>query len=254
MVAYYAIMMFIFGTCFGSFYNVVGYRTPRNMSIIKPNSHCTTCNHELNIKDLFPILSYIFLKGKCRYCGAKVGLFYPIFETITGLLFSLCYLKYGFSLDLIVALVFVSMSLIIIISDYQTMIIPDSVLIVSSILILCIDFINVGPLKTGYAILNGVIAFICMYLLKLCGDFLFKKESMGGGDIKLMFVFGLVLGWPTAILAIFTSSFIGLPASFIMVAKSDSHEIPFGPFLVIAAMILMLSGIDMNFVLDLMTK
>lgn len=254
MTTYYAVMMFIFGACFGSFYNVVGYRVPRGMSIIKPNSHCTTCNHELNILDLFPIISYILLKGRCRYCKAKVGIFYPFFETMTGLLFTVCYLKYGFSYNLLIALVFISMSLIIIISDYQTMIIPDSVLIVSSILIIVIDIFNVGLMKTGMHIIDGVIALAIMYLLKLFGDMLFKKESMGGGDIKLMFVFGLVLGWPTALLSIFASSFIGLPVSMVMVAKSDSHEIPWGPFLTIAAIILLLAGIDMNLIIDIMNR
>lgn len=254
MVAYYACVMFIFGACFGSFYNVVGYRLPRNMSIIHPNSHCTTCNHELNVIDLFPILSYIFLRGKCRYCKAKVGLFYPIFEFLTGLLFMLSYLKFGFSYELIIALIFISMSLIVILSDFSTMIIPDEVLITANFLIILVDFIFLGFKPTIYAIINGIIAFLCMYLLKLFGDFLFKKESMGGGDIKMMFVFGLVLGWPTAILSIFFSSFIALPASFVLMAKNDAHEIPFGPFLVIAAMILLLSGIDMNFILDIMAK
>ena len=246
--------MFIFGACFGSFYNVVGYRVPRGMSIVKPQSHCTTCNHSLNVLDLFPIISYMFLRGKCRYCKSKVNLFYPLFETITGLLFMICYLKYGFSYELIIALVFISMSLIIIISDYQTMIIPDSVLIISSILIIITDIFGIGLMKTGSAIINGLIAFALMYLLKLFGDLLFKKESMGGGDIKLMFVFGLVLGWPTALLSIFASSFIGLPVSMVMIAKSDSHEIPWGPFLTIAAIILLLSGIDMNLVLDIMKR
>lgn len=254
MVVYYACMMFIFGACFGSFYNVVGYRLPRNMSLIKPSSHCTTCNHPLNILDLFPIFSYIFLKGKCRYCGSKVGKFYPIFETLTGILFVICYLKYGFSYEFIIAIIFISTALIVMISDFGTMIIPDEVLIVSSLMIIITKFIGIGFNNTMYAILNGVVAFILMYLLKLFGDLLFKKESMGGGDIKLMFVFGLVLGWPTAILSVFFSSFIALPTSFFLMSKDNSHEVPFGPFLSIAAVILLLSGIDMNFVLDLMTK
>lgn len=254
MVAYYACVIFLFGACFGSFYNVVGYRLPRNMSIIRPNSHCTSCKHELNIKDLFPIFSYIFLKGKCRYCGSKVGLFYPFFELLTGLLFMFSYLKFGFSYEFYIALIFISMALIVILSDFSTMIIPDEVLIVSSILIITINLIMKGFSYTGFMIINGLIAFLCMYLLKLFGDFLFKKESMGGGDVKMMFVFGLVLGWPTTILSIFFSSFIALPASFVLMNRNEEHEIPFGPFLVIAALILFISGIDMNFVLDIMTK
>lgn len=254
MTAYFACVIFIFGACFGSFYNVVGYRLPRNMSIIKPGSHCTTCNHELNVIDLFPIFSFLFLKGRCRYCGAKVGLFYPIFEIITGLLFMFAYLKFGFSYSFVISLIFISLCLIVIISDYQTMLIPDELLIVASILLIATDLIFLGFTETMYHVIGGGIAFLFMYLLKLGGDFLFQKESMGGGDIKLMFVFGLVLGWPTAILSVFASSFIGLPASLFLLAKNNEHEIPFGPFLCIAAIVLLLTGIDMNFILDIMTK
>ena len=164
------------------------------------------------------------------------------------------YLKFGFSYEFIIALIFISMSLIVILSDFSTMIIPDEVLIVSSILILLTNLIMKGLSHTGYILINGTIAFLCMYLLKLFGDFLFKKESMGGGDVKMMFVFGLVLGWPTTILSIFFSSFIALPASLLLMNRNKEHEIPFGPFLVIAALILFMTGIDMNFVLDIMTK
>ncbi len=253
MVVYYACVMFIFGACFGSFYNVVGYRLPRNMSIIKPASHCTSCNHKLNIGDLFPIFSYLFLRGKCKYCKAKVGWFYPIFETITGLLFLFCYLKYGFTKELWISLIFISASLIIIISDYQTMIIPDEVLLTALILLASVYGFGFGLEKLGSVLFHGLIAFGIMFLLKLFGDFLFKRESMGGGDIKLMFIFGMVLEWPTALLAIFFSAFLALPASLFLVSRENTHEIPFGPFLVTAAMILLLSGFDMNCLISIMT-
>ncbi len=254
MVVYYSCVMFLFGLCFGSFYNVVGYRLPRNMSIVSPASHCTSCNHKLNIKDLFPIFSYILLRGKCRYCKAKVGLFYPIFEIITGLLFLFCYLKYGFTLELWIALIFISASLIIIISDYQTMIIPDEVLLATILLLSIVYGFGFGLSKVGVVYFHGLVSFIFMYALKLLGDFLFKKESMGGGDIKLMFVFGMVLGWPTAILSVFLSSFIALPASLVLINSNENHEIPFGPFLVIAAMLLLLTGFDMHSLLSLMVQ
>lgn len=253
MVVYYACVFFVFGACFGSFYNVVGYRLPRNMSIIKPSSHCTTCNHPLHIGDLFPILSYSFLRGKCRYCKAKVGIFYPIFECITGLLFTLCYLRYGFTVELWIALVFVSVSLIIIISDYQTMIIPDEALLAALLLLGSLYGFGYGLEKLISVLFHGSVSFLLMYTLKLLGDFLFKRESMGGGDIKLLFIFGMVLGWPTAILAIFLSSFIALPASLFLMGRNPEHEIPFGPFLVIAAMILLLTGFDMHSLILAMT-
>ena len=133
------------------------------------------------------------------------------------------------------------------------MIIPDEVLLTTLILLAGIYGFGFGLEKLGSVLLHGFISFGLMFLLKLFGDFLFKRESMGGGDIKLMFIFGMVLGWPTAILAIFFSSFIALPSSLFLVSKENNHEIPFGPFLVIAAMILLLSGFDMNQLISIMT-
>lgn len=118
----YTIYFFIFGTILGSFYNVVGYRLPRGESLIKPRSHCTNCNHVLTPIELIPILSFLIQGGKCKNCKQKISWFYTIFEFLTGLLFALSYIIFGFSIELIVALFFVSMAIIIIISDYQTLI------------------------------------------------------------------------------------------------------------------------------------
>ena len=103
------------------------------------------------------------------------------------------------------------------------------------------------------SLLNGFAAFIFMFLLKLFGDFIFKKESMGGGDIKLMAVFGLTLGFPMTIISIFLSAFIGLTVSLIILHKKTSHEIPYGPFLAVSAMILMLSKLDINTIIKFLT-
>jgi len=100
------------------------------------------------------------------------------------------------------------------------------------------------------SLLDGLVCFIIMYLLKLLGDFLFKKESMGGGDIKLLFVFGFVLGIPMAILSIFIGSIIGLPISLIIIAKGFSHEIPFGPLLSLGSLIILLLQINIDKVLN----
>lgn len=254
MEVYYAIIFFIFGTIFGSFYNVVGYRLPLGQSLIHPSSHCTKCNHKLGFSELIPVLSFLFLKGKCKKCSERVSWFYPIFELATGLLFSLCYLKFHFSIDLIIALIFISMLLIIIISDYQTFIIPDEVLITGIILLIIPITINSGIKGLGLSILSGIISFTVMFLLKKIGDFLFKKESMGGGDIKLMFVFGLVLGWQSSILTLFIASFIGLPISLILLNKKNSHEIPFGPFLAIAAILILFTGINFDSIFNLFIK
>lgn len=252
MTVYYSIMTFIFGTVLGSFYNVCGYRLPREESLIKPPSHCPKCNHRLGVSELIPILSYLFQFGKCKNCKAKISSFYPIFETTTGLLFMLSYLIFGFSIDFFIAITFISMLLIIIISDYQTMIIPDSVLVVASIMLIIELFIKNG-VNVYINIFDGIISFMIMFLLKKLGDFLFKKESMGGGDIKLMGVIGLVLNYKLAIITIFLASIIGLPISLLILFKNKTNIIPFGPFLSISAIILLLSRIDFNMIIEMLT-
>lgn len=254
MVLYYVFVLFVFGIVLGSFYNVVAYRLPKNESLITPSSHCTKCNHKLGPSELVPVFSYLFQRGKCKKCGDKISCFYMIFELLTGILFSVSYLVFGFSIDLYIALVFVSMSIIIIISDYQTMIIPDEVLIVSSILLLIGLFIKGDFDLLISSLISGLIAFVFMFLLKKIGDFLFKKESMGGGDIKLMFIFGLVLGYKMALISIFIASFIALPISLLILFIKKDNVIPFGPFLSISAVIILLAKIDFNTIINLLIK
>ena len=162
----FGIFLFIIGTIFGSFYNVVGYRLPKGESIIFPPSHCTNCNHRLTALELVPVLSYIFQKGKCKHCHQKISLFYPIFELLTGILFALCYISFGLTPKLIIALTFVSMMIIIVVSDYHYLIISDEVLITFS-LILFIEILIINGIEPAlYSILNGLLAFATMYLLK----------------------------------------------------------------------------------------
>lgn len=254
MELYYTIVSFIFGTVLGSFYNVVGYRLPREESLITPSSHCTKCNHKLGASELVPIFSYLFQRGKCKNCGIKISPFYMCFELITGLLFATSYLIFGLSIEFLIALIFVSMSVIIIISDYQTMIIPDEVLIVSSLLILTSTFVNGGFDLFLNSLINGLISFAIMYGIKILGDFAFKKESMGGGDIKLMFVFGITIGWQMSLISILLASFLALPISIIMMYKKKENIIPFGPFLSIAALIILLGKIDFTMIMNFLIK
>lgn len=253
MELYYTIVAFIFGTVFGSFYNVVGYRLPKGESLISPSSHCTNCNHKLGPLELIPIFSFLFQGGKCKSCGQKISWFYTIFELATGILFALSYVVFGASIDFVIAITFVSTLLIIILSDYMYMIIPDEVVITSTVLLLIEIFIKSGFRGVGQSLFGGLIAFCVMLLLKLFGDFLFKRESMGGGDIKLLFLFGLVLDWPMAIISIFLGSFIGLPISLIQLYKNKTNIIPFGPFLSVAAMIILFTGLNIKTILEVLT-
>ncbi|MDD2181403.1 MAG: prepilin peptidase [Bacilli bacterium] len=253
MDLYYKIVLFVLGINLGSFYNVVGYRLPKGESILFPPSHCPKCNHKLAIYELIPIFSYIFQVGKCRKCKTKISFFYPIFELATGLLFVLAYSIFGLSIELLIGLIFISMTLIIFISDYLYYIILDEVLIVSSGIFLILIFFLNGIEGVGSATFNGIIAFCIMFLIKQLGDFLFKKESMGGGDIKLMFVFGLVFGFEMSLVSIFIASFIGLPISLFMLffKQNDERIIPFGPFLCLAGLIILFFKIDINTVFEI---
>lgn len=240
------ILFFIMGTIMGSFFYVVALRLSKEESIVTPASHCHECGHKLNWYEMIPIISFVIQLGKCRKCNSKLSIYYLIMELVTGIMFAVCYHVFGLSIDLIIALIFISALIIIIISDIEFMIIIDEVLIVATLLIIMTYFFTIGITKTAMHIYAGVGAFATMYLLKKIGDFLFKKESLGGGDIKLMFLFGLVLGYPMAICSIFLAAFIAFPiALFILINKKD-NLIPFGPFLSIAAIIIFISKVNFN--------
>ena len=246
--------MFVIGTILGSFYNVVGYRVPTGESIINPPSHCPNCNKRLSPLELIPIVSFIINKGKCKNCKTKISPFYIIFETLTGILFAISYIIFGFSIELIIPLTFISMLIIVMVSDYNYMIISDSILLIFTTLLTLEILIIYGPTILLKHIVSGILAFITMFLLKKLGDFLFKKESMGGGDIKLLGVFGLVIGYPMSLLTIFLGAIIALPISLITIKNNSSHIIPFGPFLALGAILILLSQLDINTLQNLLLK
>lgn len=254
MELYYTTVLFIFGTIFGSFFNVVGSRLPNGESIVTPPSHCTNCNHRLTWKELIPIVSFLIQGGKCVKCKQKISWFHPIYELATGILFALSYQVFGFSIEFVIALTFVSTLMILIVSDYYYMIIPDQILLIGIVLLMIEIFIASGWKGLLFDVIDGLIAFGIMYLIKLLGDFLFKKESMGGGDIKLLFLFGLTLGAPVAILSIFLASFIALPISILILYRNKTNIIPFGPFLSISAMILFFLQIDFSTITNLLLQ
>lgn len=252
MQIYYAIIFFIFGIVFGSFFNVVSYRLPKEMSLIKPRSHCPKCKKILKPIDLIPIFSYIFNGGKCKYCKKKISIFYPIIEFITGLIFVLCYLRFGLTINTAIALVFSSIMIITILSDILYMIVCDEVLIVGGILLFILEIIKNGFNYIPTLLLDMAISFVFIYLLKLLGNFMFKKESLGGGDIKLMILFGIVIGYEMTMFSVVLASFIALPISIIILLRKKEHELPFVPYLGIAALICLFTKIDITYIFNLL--
>ena len=246
MDLYYLVVFFIFGLVFGSFFNVVGYRLPKKMSLTSPSSHCPKCEHKLTALELVPVFSWLFQKGKCKNCGKKIPVFYPVFETFTGIVFALIYNTFGITAETFIALIFASMILILIISDVLYMIIPDELLIFCGIIIFVFKIAVSGLNIIIPTLIDMIVPFLIMFIIKIIGDFAFKRESLGGGDIKLMLIFGMVLGWEIALFTIILSSFLALPISLLYLKKNESHEIPLGPYLGIAALICLLAKIDVS--------
>ena len=250
MKLFYLIIFFIFGTYFGSFFTVVGLRLPKHLNFINSRSHCDNCKHTLSMLDMVPILSYVFLKGKCRYCGTKISPTSTYMELFCGILFALSYFAFGFSYELLIALGIVSLLIILSVSDITYMIIPDEILIFFSGYFTIINTLNHGIMYAIMYIISGLLLFTIMYLIYLLGNFIFKKETLGGGDIKLMFVIGLVLHPFFGLVLIFIASFIALPVSLLILYKKNQNLVPFGPFLLISFMLIYFTKIDVNLLLD----
>ena len=247
-------IFFIFGSVMGSFYHVVATRLSNDESIVFPGSHCPKCGHPLKWYENIPIISYLILRGKCSSCHSKIPISYFIVEVVTGLLFAVCYHSFGLCLDLVIALIFTSSLVIVIVSDIEYMIILDEVLMAATVLILLIYLFGYGVDVTCFYFLSGVGAFLAMYSVKILGDKVFQKESLGGGDIKLMFLFGIVVGFPMSVCAIFLATFIAFPISLIILLSDRENIIPFGPFLSMAAILIMILKLDFYDVINFLMK
>lgn len=230
--------IFIIGCCLGSFYACIGYRIPNKINIIKPGSFCNNCKKPLKWYMNIPLFSYIFLKGKCYYCKEKIGINSFIIELFTGLSFLLSYIIYGFSLEFFILIILLSILSVTLISDFKYYYISDRVIITGIILIYIVHFIfekeyfNI----TDYT-LSGLGMFILMLIIKIIGDKVFKRESLGGGDVKLMSIVGLTFGSIyTSLCSLFISSIIALVVS-LLERKKEENIIPYGPFLIIGTII-----------------
>ncbi len=250
MNLFYLIIFFLFGLFFGSFFTVVGLRLPRGENFISNHSYCDHCHHELSMWDMVPLLSFLFLKGKCRYCGKKIPDLSTYMEFFTGVLFALSYYAFGFSSELWIALGIVSMLIILSVSDISYMIIPDEVLIFFAGYFLIIIAIASGVLSALLSIIYGLLLFAIMYGIMLLGNFLFRKETLGGGDIKMMFVVGIVLNPIMGLVSIFLGSVLALPVAILFLLKKHQNLIPFGPFLLISFAILYFTQIDFEMIID----
>lgn len=229
--------IFIFGLCIGSFSNVLIYRLPLGLSISKGNSFCPECKHKLSWTDLFPLFSWIFLGGKCRYCKAKISARYPLVELLNAVLYVLCYVfisKCSLSLALLGLCAVCTALTVSSFIDAKHQIIPDSMwitVLIGGVLVYADDIIKNG--FSWKALLNRIIGFFLVSAVMLALSAAFHG-GLGGGDIKLMAAAGFLLGVGSSVLALLLGSVSGL---FYLAAKgklnteSMKSKLPFGPFL-----------------------
>ncbi|MDQ0192152.1 prepilin peptidase [Paenibacillus wynnii] len=239
MTIFIAIYITLLGLVLGSFFNVVALRVPAGESLLHPPSQCPKCSTRLGVRDLFPVFSYLLSGGKCRYCGVKVSLLYPLGEAATGLLFLWIYLKLGLSMKGFEGLLLVSLSVIITVSDLKYMLIPNKVLLFFlPLFLVLVPFMAEDPLWVHAlgALCGGGI----LLLLALFG-------GMGMGDVKLFALLGWVIGWPNVILAFLVACALGAAVGVGLQLSGIIHKkqpVPFGPFLVFGTLLAFLYGPD----------
>lgn len=230
------IILFLLGTEWGSFFTLLGDRIPKKEKFFGGKSYCDHCHHQLYLFDKIPILSFLFLQGRCRYCHEKISPLSTYMEFFTGVLFALALYIFGFSIDFLIALGVISMLIIIACTDIQYYIIPDGLLLFFSIYFFICQLLKLGLRGAVIQLMSGLFLFVLMYSIMALGNLMFKRESIGGGDIKMMFVIGLVLHPLLGIVSIFIASFLALPISLTALKIKKESIIPFGPFLLVAFM------------------
>ena len=245
------VFIFLLGTIMGSFYYVVGTRLPNHESLIKPRSHCTYCQHILKWYELIPIFSYLVLRGKCKNCHKKISKEYILYELLTGILFCVSYVKFGFQYEFFVSIILSSLVVLIFITDFKYMIILDSPLVIGGIFLFGLRIIYFGFENAILNLLWGFLTFLVMLFIGYIGTILFKREALGGGDIKFSFLLGMALGFKYAIMALLFSTFLALPYAVASMLLNKDKEVPFGPFLVNSAFIVYFFLDKFKFILNL---
>jgi leader peptidase (prepilin peptidase) / N-methyltransferase len=234
----------IFGALVGSFLNVCIFRLPKEESIIWPGSHCPHCKNAIKFYDNIPLVSYFLLRGRCRYCKGTISLQYPLVEGITALSSLFLIIKFGPSLSYLFYFAFVAALIVITVIDLYHQIIPDAI---------SLPGIGVGLLASllipQITLFNSVIGILLgggsLFIVATFYQWLFKREGMGGGDVKLLAMIGAFLGWKAVLLTILLSSLIGSVTGILMMVvkgKDFKYAIPFGPFLSLGAVISLFYG------------
>jgi len=232
MTLIYAIPIFILGALLTSFYQVIAYRIPNHESI-NGRSYCPSCHHQLRIIDIFPILGYIINKGRCHFCKEPIPISHLVMEIIGGALFALSFVLFGFTLELVVSFILISVLLIESMSDQKYMLVIDRIWMIGLVPVIIIRIIQGDFL---IYLLSSAILFSLLIFFAVLGKLIYKKDAFGGGDIKLYIFIGFCLTYQQGLFSLFLASLFGFIYG---IARRDklNQEIAFIPFIALGSII-----------------
>lgn len=248
-----SITAFVFGTCIGSFLNVVVYRIPAGLSLVHPPSRCPSCMHQLGITENVPVFGWLWLKGKCRWCKTKISSRYPIIEAITGIIFVLVWLKFGYSIETFGYCAFLSWLLSLSLIDLDTMTLPGALTKSGLVLGLIFQVIVGWHLAQGQGIANqlmfgvggAVTGIWLLEIIALVGTLMLGQQAMGDADGKLMATIGAWIGWKYILVSSFIAFGIGSVIGGGAIALGilgKKQPMPFGPFLALGGALSLFFG------------
>ncbi len=233
------VLLGLLGLSVGSFLNVVIDRVPEDKSLLNPPSHCDACKRRLFPWDLVPLFSYLWLRGRCRYCGGAIPLRVPLVEMATGIGFSFLGYWHGFSLPLLFSLVYLSLFLPLFVIDLEKGLLPDKITFPGMVLALAFSFFIPG-MGIVRALLGGGVGFGALLLV-----YILSRGGFGGGDVKLGALLGLAAGFPLVLVSLLVAIIGGgVVAGLLLVTgrKKRRDTMPFGPFLSAGGMVALLWG------------
>ena len=228
------------GLAFGSFLNVCIVRLPHDGSLLRPPSSCPHCSARIAWRDNIPVLSWLLLRGRCRHCGGPISAQYPLIELLVGVLWAGAAFAWGPTLHALAGAVFGTILLGIAITDARHMLIPDEFTWGGLVLGLAFALGGGGPALVE-ALLGAAAGFALLYAIAVIGEWVFKEEAMGGGDIKMMAMVGAFVGWPGVLLTVFLGALLGT-LIFVPLTLRKKRLVPFGVFLAVGAAAAFVAG------------
>ena len=231
------ITVFLYGIVIGSFLNVCIYRIPKKENIVKVRSHCMNCGYTLRWYDLIPVFSYLFLGGRCRKCKETISIQYPLIEALNGVLYILIFAKYGLSIETLLYCLLFSALLVLSVIDFRTYEIPPGInlfILALGLIRVVTDYMNWPRYAIGLVCVSGFLFLIYWFS---------QGRALGGGDVKLMAVCGLLIGWQFIVIGFVVGCIIGSVVHLLrMRISKEGHVLAMGPYLSIGIMITVLWG------------